>query len=84
MYTWVDLISSIGGQTGKLNFYMNYFVFMIYLGLWIGVSLISFVEIAELLFLLFLHFFKIICKCILNHWKHFHQRFFVKQISTKL
>ncbi|CAF5201385.1 unnamed protein product, partial [Rotaria magnacalcarata] len=39
MYTWVDVISSIGGQTG----------------LWIGVSLISFVEIAELLFLLLCH-----------------------------
>ncbi|UJR30356.1 hypothetical protein I4U23_017891 [Adineta vaga] len=39
MYTWVDLISSIGGQTG----------------LWIGVSLISFVELVELLFLLFRH-----------------------------
>ncbi|CAF0866573.1 unnamed protein product [Rotaria sordida] len=41
MYTWVDLISSIGGQTG----------------LWIGVSLISFVEITELLHLLILRFY---------------------------
>ncbi|CAF0787553.1 unnamed protein product [Rotaria sp. Silwood1] len=41
MYTWVDLISSIGGQTG----------------LWIGVSLISFVEITELLYLLIHRFY---------------------------
>ena len=80
MYTWVDLISSIGGQTGKLIFYMNYFfhniIFFPYSGLWIGVSLISFVEIAELLFLLLIHFIKILCECILQQWKHFHQRFF--------
>ena len=43
MYTWVDLISSIGGQTGYLfRLFMNSILF---LGFWIGVSLISFVEI---------------------------------------
>ncbi|UJR16178.1 hypothetical protein I4U23_003088 [Adineta vaga] len=36
VYTWIDLISSIGGQTG----------------LWIGISLIGFVELLELLYLL--------------------------------
>lgn len=35
-YTWVDLISSIGGQTG----------------LWIGISLLGFIEIIELIYLL--------------------------------
>jgi hypothetical protein len=55
VYTWVDLISSIGGQTGL--FTKNYFFLfnlnsIFYLGLWIGVSLISFVEIIELLYLL--------------------------------
>ncbi|CAM4756955.1 unnamed protein product [Rotaria magnacalcarata] len=44
MYTWVDLISSIGGQTS----------------LWIGVSLISLVEIAELLYLLLNRFYSYI------------------------
>ncbi|CAF0801224.1 unnamed protein product [Adineta ricciae] len=50
MYTWVDLISSIGGQTG----------------LWIGVSLISFVEIGELLFLLLRHLMKITYRHTVN------------------
>ncbi|CAF0884383.1 unnamed protein product [Rotaria sordida] len=68
MYTWVDVISSIGGQTG----------------LWIGVSLISFVEIAELLFLLMCHFIKTIYQSILNHWKNLYERVFIRKTSTKL
>lgn len=42
VYTWVDLISSIGGQTG----------------LWIGVSMINIVEILELIYLLLVHCFR--------------------------
>ncbi|CAF0910966.1 unnamed protein product [Rotaria sp. Silwood1] len=68
MYTWVDVISSIGGQTG----------------LWIGVSLISFVEIAELLFLLLCHFVQIIYQSILNQWKNFYQRLFMRKISPNV
>ncbi|CAF2518033.1 unnamed protein product [Rotaria sp. Silwood2] len=68
MYTWVDVISSIGGQAG----------------LWIGISLISFVEIAELLFLLFCHFMEIIHQRILNQWKNLTQRFVGKKILIKL
>ena len=60
MYTWVDLISSIGGQTGYLFRTTYEILLLIFLGLWIGVSLISFVEIAELLFLLLRHFIKTI------------------------
>ncbi|CAM4861079.1 unnamed protein product [Rotaria socialis] len=67
MYTWVDVISSIGGQTG----------------LWIGVSLISFVEIAELLFLLFCHCMEKIYQSISIRWKHFCQRYISKKISSR-
>ncbi|CAF2135194.1 unnamed protein product [Rotaria magnacalcarata] len=67
MYTWVDVISSIGGQTG----------------LWIGVSLISFVEIAELLFLLLCHCMEKIYQSISIRWKHFCQRYISEKISSR-
>ncbi|CAF0810778.1 unnamed protein product [Adineta ricciae] len=41
VYTWIDVISSIGGQTG----------------LWIGISLIGFIEILELLYVVINRFY---------------------------
>lgn len=61
VYTWVDLISSIGGQTGWQMFdimYSTIKISFLFLGLWIGLSMINIVEILELIYLLLVHCFR--------------------------
>ena len=85
MYTWVDLISSIGGQTGTdlageaIDMKMR-----CVLGLWIGVSLISFVEIAELLFRLLYHYLRLLYRAGFKWGKKVYEHLFPSQWTTHM